>query len=163
MPKRAGFWIRTLAALIDLFVLLVICIVAMLVLGMVWDRYGRRAESVLAASIYVLWLVYTTMEIWTAGTLGKLVLGLRIAALDGSAADKWQLFFRWSTKQLPVIALVLHAITAIPVFYVLGGITNTIIAVGCLFAANDDHLSWHDQWSGTCVCRKSTMIPKSPQ
>jgi hypothetical protein len=29
---------------------------------------------------------------------------------------------------------------------------NTIVFIGCLQAANDDRLTWHDQWAHTAVC-----------
>ena len=65
----------------------------------------------------------------------------------------------WQTKQLPVIALILNSLSHVNGFRLIGGLANLIIAVGCLFAANDDRLAWHDQWSGTAVFHAKAAAP----
>src|SRR5262249_4359057 len=108
------------------------------------------------AIVWLAWLIYSTMEVFSAGTLGKKILGLRIARLDGSP-DGWRLFLRWQTKQLPVIALILALLTGAGAFRLLGGSANLVIAGGCLFDVNDDHRGWYDQWSGTAVFHTAAL------
>ena len=96
-------------------------------------------------------LIYTLMEVFFRGTPGKLILRMRIMAIDGTPADKWQLILRWSTKQSPLLASILFDVTQYSPFKVLSGLSGFIIFIGCLFVANDDKLAWHDQWAMTAV------------
>ena len=155
MSHRAGFWIRTLAALLDLFAMTPVYFIATTVMLAVWERVGGRvrAEAIASAILLCGWLAYTSFEIWTAGTPGKLILRLRVKSADGTPADFWRKVLRWSTKQLPMISNLLFVLTAFGPFYLLSGFSSLVVLVGCLFAANDDHLTWHDQWSGTAVYR----------
>ena len=152
-PRRAGFWIRLLAALIDGVVFLVLQVASNLALNSVWQRTldADRAYAAAALVVSAGWSLYTLLEIFTAGTLGKLALGLRIRQQDGRPADRWRLFLRWESKQLPILAAAGFALTGFIAFQLLSAFMYTIVLAGCFFAANDDHLAWHDQWAGTCV------------
>ena len=153
MPHRAGFWIRVLATMID--------IVAMLILA---TSISAAIETLLAGTTYsiaeggydaistVMWLGYTSFEIWTAATPGKLLCRLRISQPDCSPADFWQRVLRWSTKWLGLILLLLFSLSDLTPLYWLAGVMNTVVFIGCLHAANEDRLSWHDQWAHTTVC-----------
>ena len=157
---RAGFWIRTLAAVIDLVAFLPVYIVAIIAMTAVSQRVGNaRGQWIGASLIDALWLIYSSFEIWTSATPGKLLLRLRIRANDGSAADFWRKFLRWSTKQYWWICSVLWLLSGFVPFYVLGGFISGMVLVGCLAAADDDHLSWHDQWAGTAVYRRRRERP----
>jgi uncharacterized RDD family membrane protein YckC len=149
---RAGFWIRAAAALLDGVLLLIISGFVGFIMVSLNDPIveGSRSARIAGAMTWLAWLMYTTLEIFSGGTLGKKTFGLRIARADG-APDRWRLFLRWQTKQLPVIALILFELTSANAFRLLGGFASLVVAVGCLFAANDDRLAWHDQWSGTAV------------
>jgi uncharacterized RDD family membrane protein YckC len=161
---RAGFWIRTLAMLIDLMAALAITGIATMVMLWIWDSVGGRetAERVGQTILYGGFLAYTSFEAWTAGTPGKILLGMRIAAQDGSSADRWQLILRWSSKQFWLFAMLLFILTSVPLFYVLSGFMSLIVIVGCLFASNDDKLAWHDQWAGTAVYRRARLGSAAP-
>ena len=154
---RAGFWIRTLAAGIDLIAFFAFSIIS----GFLRDSGATRSANDAIASLFVCvaWLAYSTFEIWTAGTPGKLLLRLRIRAIDGSIADFWRKFLRWSTKQLPIIALSLFIVTGFVPLYWLAGFMNVVVSVGCLYALDDDHLTWHDQWAKTVVYRQRKVRP----
>ena len=71
--------------------------------------------------------------------------------MNGEAADRWRLFLRWETKHLPLLATMLFEATGYVPAWLLAGLMNTIISVGCLMALNDDQLTWHDEWARTAV------------
>jgi uncharacterized RDD family membrane protein YckC len=160
MSYRTGFLIRTAAALLDLIAMVPVCVLATVVMVSLWDRVGReRAEWIASVLLYALWVGYSTLEIWTAGTPGKLILRMRISSVDGSPADGWQRFLRWSTKQLPIISALLWLLTGFVPLYTLSGFSGLIVTIGCIAAINDDHLAWHDQWSRTAVFRRAKERP----
>src|SRR5438105_11570200 len=80
--SRAGFWIRTGAALLDFVLIYLASIVAWFVAG---QAHGEL-------SLGIIWLVYSSFEIWTARTFGKFVFGLIIRLADDAPADRTTLF-----------------------------------------------------------------------
>jgi uncharacterized RDD family membrane protein YckC len=160
MPHRAGFVIRFVATLIDGAALLVLGIASSVAMQAVWRSTAdfTRASAVANAILYGVWLLYSLTEIFFAGTPGKWATGLRIRTFDGLWADKWRLLLRWQTKQLPMLCGALSALVAFAGLQLLGGLSNMIILTGCLFAMNEDHLTWHDQWAGTSVCRDHGVV-----
>jgi uncharacterized RDD family membrane protein YckC len=165
MSHRAGFWIRLVATLIDFAVAVLLGIAASVVMVIIWDRVGgrARAERIAQFILYSSFLLYTTLEIFVAGTLGKLLLGLRITQQDGHAADVWRRILRWSTKQFWLLATMLFLMSGLRVFYAISGLSSLVVAVGCLYASNDDHLTWHDQWAGTAVYKVAPKRAGEPR
>jgi uncharacterized RDD family membrane protein YckC len=108
-------------------------------------------------------LGYTSTEVFSAATAGKRLLGLRIRTRLGPPADKGLLFLRWSTKQSPWILMLLDALLPHPIFGASQGFLELILACGALAALNDDHLAWHDQWSGSAVWKVRRMAQSAPQ
>jgi uncharacterized RDD family membrane protein YckC len=104
-----------------------------------------------------MFIAYTSMEFFLAATPGKLILRQRIAGADARAAGRWRLFLRWSTKQMPLLCEFLFIFTGGTVFYYVGGLEWILVLIGCLFAANDEKLAWHDQWAGTAVIRRRSL------
>ncbi len=156
--KRSGFWIRALAAVIDA-ALVVPAMLGGVVAGQVFagghsNENMERWAGIGSASVY---LIYTLTEIAFAATPGKLLLGLRIHSADGREADRWRLFARWSTKQSGMICWLLFWIGGISGLRVVSGFMNFIVALGSLFASNDDKQAWHDQWCGSAVYRKKRV------
>jgi len=52
------------------------------------------------AIVWSVWLMYSSMEIFSGGTLGKKLFGLRIARQDGKA-DQWRLFSPLADQAVP--------------------------------------------------------------
>lgn len=160
MPIRAGFWIRTLAAVIDAVAWIILTFV---IAGLFFSWSPRWQPEVLdrvePTTILLACLAYTFLEVVTRRTVGKLLFHLRIRRGDGEPADFWQLFLRWSTKQFPLICAIIYTACDLPVFYMLQGFSSLLLTIGCFFAANDDHLAWHDQWSGTAVFYQPVKVP----
>ena len=149
MPQRAGFWIRVLAAVIDIVAMIVISIALAVMMQAIPDVDARTVQTI----VYAAWLGYTTFEIWTAATPGKLILRLRISEQDCTPAEFWRRVLRWSTKQFWLIAYLFFLLSTSWVLYAIGGFSSLIVTIGSLYAANDDRLTWHDQWAHTAVCR----------
>jgi uncharacterized RDD family membrane protein YckC len=122
-----------------------------------FSRSIERAFQSLALSALFLYTV--TEAIWGASP-GKLVLGLRIARSDGEAADPWTLLLRWMTKYgLWLLLNLIWVWTDNSGFRLFAGLIPGIVALGCLRAASEDRIAWHDQWAGTAVFRKKDVLP----
>jgi uncharacterized RDD family membrane protein YckC len=153
MPYRAGFWIRLLATAIDIVVMVLIGVGVAAVTEMAVAAISYSiAPTGLAALVYAMWLAYTSMEIWFAATPGKMIFRLRVGNADCSEADFWRLFLRWSTKWSWLFLSFVFMLTEWPPLYLLSGFISLVVVIGCLFAANDDRMTWHDQWARTAVC-----------
>jgi hypothetical protein len=50
-------------------------------------------------------------------------------------------------------------VTAFPILYFLAGLASLFVLIGCLFASNDDKLTWHDQWAKTAVEKRVQVTP----
>jgi uncharacterized RDD family membrane protein YckC len=156
MHPRKGFFIRLTASLIDAVILLV----ALGSLGFGLDAFlgpGVITERIADALFTAAALAYTSFDIFTAGTPGKLLLGLTIASPDATPASAGTLSLRWSTKYFPLICALLFVLTTQPLFRLIAGLSNVTIFVGCLFASCDHHLAWHDQWARTAVYRRRDL------
>src|SRR5262245_36102352 len=116
---RIGFFLRLLAVLIDAAFLFV----ALIILSLAWPIFEQAGVTIQIMNIG--WIggviVYTFSEVLFAGTPGKLLLRQRIASSSGIPADRWQLFLRWTAKQLPLVSRLLYAMSGSPFFRVLGG------------------------------------------
>jgi uncharacterized RDD family membrane protein YckC len=162
--ERAGFWLRAVAAGLDLFIGAVFLgsVGAALILAMSVTNLSETTEDYLfrfAASAVP--LVYTSTEVWLAATPGKLITGLRIATAAGQAATRWTLALRWSSKYYGYLLGVAYALTLDPVMNFLSGFMNLVVMVGCLQAMDEHRRAWHDEWAGTAVLRRNR--PAAPQ
>jgi uncharacterized RDD family membrane protein YckC len=86
-PSPAGFWIRVVAVLVDLIVLVVAQIVLRLFSWALWG--GAVVESrVFEGTVFLFGLVFdavyqVTLHAMFGQTVGKLVLNVRVVQLDG--------------------------------------------------------------------------------
>jgi uncharacterized RDD family membrane protein YckC len=147
--NRAGFWLRLLAVFLDIVIFLLLTFV----LAMIASMAMAIDEKVLEKVILLFLLLYTTMEVFFAGTPGKRILSLKIASSNNLPPDPWRRIVRWSSKQSPLILQFLFVTTKWPLFTLLAGFSATVVVAGSFFAANDDKQAWHDQWAGTAVYR----------
>jgi uncharacterized RDD family membrane protein YckC len=116
-------------------------------------------ENLSGIVFYVVLLAYGTTEVLWRATPGKRLLGLVIANPDGSPAERWRLFFRWSSKYYSVLVSLIWLVTLHPAAYLLGGFMNGVLLVGFLYALNDDKRAWHDEWAGTAVHHRRRLAP----
>jgi uncharacterized RDD family membrane protein YckC len=154
--QRAGFWIRALAAGLDLLAggVVVAGGILLTILALEWlDASDELAEYLGPIVLLVLVLAYTSTEVWLAATPGKLVLRLRIGTSAGTPAGRWTRGLRWSSKYAGFLFWLIHAITLDPLTHFLSGWMNLVVLVGCLQALDEDRRTWHDEWAGTAVLR----------
>ena len=150
---RVGFWRRTLALMIDgVLVLIAVAIADGFGISKWWADFLRA----------IVWLLYTLPEIFVGATLGKRLVGIKIANADGTAADRWVLFLRWSTKQLPVLSNAIFLLTSSIAFWWLAGMSNGVLLVGFLYASTEFKQGWHDEWAKTAVFRRKSVPPPIP-
>src|SRR6476619_305601 len=112
--ERAGFWVRFLAAVIDLVAggtLTAVGGTVVVAALMFADAPEERAQWLGGIASVGLALFYTSADVWLAATPGKLLLGLRIGASAGGRATRWTLALRWSTKYFGFFVALVHAVT----------------------------------------------------
>jgi uncharacterized RDD family membrane protein YckC len=159
---RAGFWVRATALAIDVGVVwLSAWGISYLVflLPLSWEDPPSWLANLPDTLFWALLLAYGATEALWPATPGKRLLGLVIANPDGSPADRWRIFFRWSSKYYSVLVSLIWAFTLHPAAYALASFMNLVLLVGFLYASNDDKRAWHDQWAGTAVYRRRRVVP----
>ena len=160
MSQRAGSIRRILATVIDLVIFLIAWwLISILVEPPLRARIQTewRADYVLSLITPALWLLYSSLEMIVAATPGKMLLGLRIARMDGEVAPASMLLMRWSTKQFPYILLIFQLITFSPFLRAFANLMNLILWIGCLQMLNEDRRSWLDLWAHTAVIREKKL------
>jgi uncharacterized RDD family membrane protein YckC len=157
LQRRAGFWIRAAAALLDLCVgFLPAVVLAAVAVTFLEDRLSEPATNRLYAGLLLsLFLAYTSLEVWIAATPGKMLLRLVIAAPGGAPADRWTLALRWSTKYAPLLLGLEETIAPSVLAEFLRGLVTSVVTVGLLQSLDEHKRTWHDEWAGTAVYHKA--------
>jgi uncharacterized RDD family membrane protein YckC len=169
MP-RIGFWPRTIALVIDLFILLVFRIIVMLFLApdaslpqRVHDDMAAKAEylgNIIAAAF---WVVLTLFEAFLAAAPGKIVMRLEIANANATKAQPKALWLRWLAKNAAALLVLAAAATRNKYLLAFAGVCNGVVAIGCLMALRTSHQTWHDQWANTAVfLSRQVLVPLPP-
>ncbi|MCC5833514.1 MAG: RDD family protein [Opitutales bacterium] len=163
-PQPAGFWIRVAAYLIDILVLMVPAVASLFI----------REQGALFVVLMLILLYKPLMEAWKGGTVGKLVLGMRVvAAQDGQRVPFATAMVRnafFVLAQIPNIILQLKmAEQGVPVFdpeaqeefmqafpmVRMAALVFSALAISsCLMVAfNDRRMALHDRMADTRVLR----------
>ena len=108
-PRPAGFWRRGVALLLDyIFITVMVALAGGLVTAL-WGESGRSARVVNAALTAFRWFLpplYAVLFHWLGGqTMGKIVVGARVVALDGGGLSLSRAIGRalaWVLAALPV-------------------------------------------------------------
>jgi uncharacterized RDD family membrane protein YckC len=129
---RAGFWIRTLALVIDVIVVAMVVGFTQKLLPRALVRdLGPGLLPVLATYGAILWKLRST-------TIGGIVCGLKVVRLDDRPLD-------WATAIVRALACFLSLVAA---------------GLGFIWVAFDDEKqSWHDKIAGTTVVRTPKGLP----
>jgi uncharacterized RDD family membrane protein YckC len=158
--RRVGFWRRAAAMGVDLLLVFILWAVLH---TMADDSDLGPAGRVSQAGDGLLFnasaLVCTASEL--AGlSLGKLLLGIRIAGIDGSKPSTWMLQVRWTAKWFfAIVGFWAYLLAQSPLLW-LGGITQCIVMIGCIQALGEACLTWHDEWARTAVVRRRDLYPR---
>jgi len=116
---------------------------------------GAIAGMLIAAA--VLGLAYFLIEGFTGYTLGKLMLGMRIANADGTQAPVSRLLGRWAVKNNNFLLTVLAAATGVRALATLGSLGGLVIFIGCFLALGASKQALHDRICDTAVWPKKLV------
>lgn len=100
-------------------------------------------------------LLYFSTEIFLGTSVGKMILGLKIANADGGDASKGALLGRYLLKHISKVCAVLSMLCIPALFNIFGSLFGFVIFIGCFFAAGDRHQALHDMLCHTVVVRKN--------
>lgn len=117
--------------------------------------FGAIAGIVLAATVIA--TVYFLFEGFTGYTLGKLMLGIRIANDDGTRAGVGKLLLRFLVKNSGSVLSLLAIFTATAALFQLSRIASLIIFVGCFFTLGVKRQAFHDMIAKTAVYPKGAI------
>ncbi len=120
---------------------------------------GGFLGSLLALMIVLplIYVVYFLIEGLTGITLGKLILGIKIANQDGTAASVGTLITRWAIKSSGNILTALGAILGVSFLGTIGSIVGLVIFIGCFVALGANKQALHDIVAKTAVFKKSDI------
>lgn len=155
--QRAGFWRRAVAQAIDVVAAGALAFALQVAVYVVLTDSGRPefVRYLYDLTNTGVFLAYTSSEVWVRRSPGKMLLGLVIAYPDGSRADRWTLFLRWSTKFSAYLVALVGVVTLQPaILQYLSGFMLVVVMVGCLQALDEHKRAWHDEWSRTAVFRR---------
>ncbi|MGH7613930.1 MAG: RDD family protein [Gemmatimonadales bacterium] len=110
-------------------------------------------------AVFLIGCVYFLIEGFTGYTLGKLILGIRVASDDGTAAPVTKLLGRFAIKNIGYVLGLLAALTGVRVLGTLGNLGALIIFVGCFFVLGMKRQAFHDMIMGTAVYPKGAIKP----
>lgn len=105
----------------------------------------------------LIYVVYYLIEGLTGITLGKLILGIKVANQDGTAAPTGTLITRWAVKSSGNILTALGAILGVAILGTIGGIVGLVIFIGCFMVLGAKKQSLHDMVAKTAVFKKSDI------
>ncbi len=161
---RSGILLRAAAGGIDLLAAALLLGFARVAAGMNDAILPGERLHVARAGFCFLWVLYSSMEVTFGASLGKLALGLEILRQDGREAEFSRLLLRWSTKNYWLLPALVDYFYINGLLRIFAGLMIGLLLVGLLGAFNEDGLTWHDQWSGTAVCKQQRQpAPSRPR
>lgn len=184
MEQRVGFGPRLGAWLLDLVIVVVLAFLGGGTIGgmlgmtagaALGGAMANQADSVAAGmaalggllgglfafaiAAAVIGCVYFLIEGLTGYTLGKLLLGIRVASDDGTAASVGKLLTRFAIKNSSYLLTLAAALTGIYALRTLGNVAGLIIFVGCFFTLGMKKQAIHDMLAHTAVYPKAAIKP----
>jgi uncharacterized RDD family membrane protein YckC len=167
-----GFLVRLGALVLDIVAIMVVALVLGGPLGALLGVAAARSASpdlpwwvgafggLMAGGALVakaVALAYMLTEAFTGYTPAKLLLGIRVANADGTAAASHTLFTRAALKNVSEVGAVLALVFGIQQLAGLGSFLGLIFLLGCLLALLPDHQALHDKIAGTAVFPKNLV------
>ncbi len=174
---RIGFGRRLGAYMIDFVIYTFLLVLAMSFFGILDDfaslmtmgqDFGSNHEELqifmkdLYARFYPLVLViafaYYSMEIFFAQTVGKMVLGIKIANSDRTQASLGTLIKRFVAKYFNYFLLLLYILTNVEIFSTLQSIFGIVIFIGFFLVLSESKMALHDRIAKTAVFFKDEIL-----
>ncbi len=165
---RVGFGRRLGAAILDAIFIAILLLFAMQFFGIMdtvvsidWTTIGESPEefnlqieelvSRIAPLQIAVGIIYYSMEIFFAATLGKIVLGIRIGNEDRRRAKMKSLIIRCITKNISIVFALIAIITTIHAFNTIGTMLSLVIFFGCFMTLSVRRQALHDRIAHTAV------------
>ena len=104
-------------------------------------------------------VVYGLIEGFSGASVGKMILGIKIANEDGTKAKTGKYFSRYLLKNIAFIGAALGYLTGIYILKTIGGYGGLIIFIGCFFVLGASKQSLHDKIVKTAVFLKKDIAP----
>ncbi|PKL78154.1 MAG: hypothetical protein CVV25_12545 [Ignavibacteriae bacterium HGW-Ignavibacteriae-4] len=105
----------------------------------------------------VIGLIYYSMEVLLGASIGKMLLGIKIASSDRSEASTSQLLNRYLLKHSNSILSVLGILLSIHLLQGLSSIIIVIIIIGFFFTLGSKRQALHDMLTNTAVYYKDNI------
>ncbi len=165
---RVGFGRRFGAFIIDFIFNAIIGTIIMLTTGvfseiMTMDNPLNNIEAITlimqdsSLIAVVIGLVYYSTEVLLGASIGKMLLGIKIASSDRSEASTSQLLSRYLLKHSNSIFSVLGILLSIHFFQGLSSIVIVIIVIGFFFTLGSKRQAIHDMVTNTAVYYKDNI------
>lgn len=103
-------------------------------------------------------MIYFSLEVIFAQTIGKMLLGIIIGSEDRKFASYKQLLARFFIKHIDIFVNLVFVITAMQLFETVGTILSYIIFFGCLFVFGAKKQALHDSIAKTAVYFKDELM-----
>lgn len=181
MPTRVGFGRRLGALVLDAIAVMVLSmIIGPLIGGLVGGLGGGAVGAVAGATgdatapaaalgglfgaimgaaigSLIVMVAYWVVEIFTAASPGKMLLGIKIRNTDSSAANTATLATRYAVKNIVSIFGLLAAITGITALSSVGGLLGLVVFIGCFFTLGASRQAIHDMIAKTAVYKTAEV------
>lgn len=106
------------------------------------------------AGMYLMMMLLFILEGITGQTPGKMLLKIKNANQDGTAAVGGTLWVRALLKYSGTILALLAGVTGVAILGTIGSIAGLIIFIGCFFVLGDKRQAIHDLVAKTAVFKK---------
>jgi uncharacterized RDD family membrane protein YckC len=184
VPQRVGFWPRALVSLIDLFILILLMqLLTSLIASSSFATYfvekGTEDVSVNEEAfeiikkfleenfdyymIYIaisstISIIYNLVEAFTGASIGKMILGFKVANIDGTRGDINLYMKRWLIKNAASIIVIVNLIFKLEIIGAIAQIVSFVIFLGCFSVLGDKKLALHDTIANSAVYKKKDII-----
>lgn len=161
---RVGFGRRLGASILDIIFVLILMMIAMQIFGLMdfigsidWsnpEEMGLKVEELTLKMLplqLAIGVIYYSMEIFFAGTLGKIILGIRIGNENREHADMKTLLIRFFTKNINIVFTLLVLLTSVQMFSTIGTVLSFVIFFGFFMVLSDKRQALHDKIAHSAV------------
>ena len=179
--KRKGFGPRLGALLIDTVFTIIGGVVVGVVLGGTLGALagsgaaaneGLSAEEAEAAAVVagvlgglfgiilgvaLFAILYGLIEAFSGASPGKMLIGMKIANADGTAASIGKFFGRYAIKNVAMLLALASGLTGVAALNTVGGLLGLVVFVGCFFALGSAKQALHDSIVGSAVYAKADV------
>lgn len=106
----------------------------------------------------VVMFLYFLLEAFVGASLGKMILGLKIANADGTKAKPSTLLTRYVIKQSGPILTLLALLLSLSFLKTLGNIASLGVFIGCFVVLAEKKQAFQDMIAKTAVFKKNDIV-----